>query len=327
MNNNFWQNLPKPFSVLAPMEDVTDVVFRQIVKECASPDVFFTEFTSTAGMFSKGAHLVTQRLKKKNDEFPLVAQVWGTNPDQYFLAAKEIVNLGFAGIDINMGCPVKKIVKQGACSALIKTPELAKEIIIATKEGVNGAIPVSVKTRMGFDKIVTLEWGTFLLSLGIDALTFHPRLAKELSTKPANWSEVEKIVEIRNQIAPNTVIIGNGDVENYNEIILKHKQVGVDGVMIGRGIFKDPFAFSKTKSILDLTTREKIDLMLKHANLFISTWADKKHFSIIRRFYKIYLTGFDGAAELRAELMSVNNLEETISVVDQWSKKYLEPTN
>jgi len=162
--NNFWKTLPRPFSVLAPMEDVTDSAFRRFIAKCGRPAVFYTEFTSTDGICSAGFSGVKHRLKYTEDERPLVAQIWGNNPDNYFKTCRILCEMGFDGIDINMGCPVPKVAKKGACSALIDNPDLARELIIAAKEAA-GKIPISVKTRLGFKHLKTEEWGQTLLEL------------------------------------------------------------------------------------------------------------------------------------------------------------------
>jgi len=305
-----WTNLPKPIKILAPMEDVTDVVFRQVVAEIGRPDIFFTEFTNAAGMYSPGRDRVTQRLERSEHDHILVAQIWGKTPGNHYKAAKELVERGFDGVDINMGCPVKKIVKQGSCSALIENHSLAKEIIEATIEGAGGNIPVSVKTRIGFSDKRTEEWAEFLLGFDLDAITVHGRISKQMSKYPADWNEIKKFVDLRDQSGSKSIIIGNGDVESLGEIYQKTEEFGVDGVMIGRGIFKDPFLFNPKKSIDDLSKKGKINLMMRHAELFVKKWGDTKNFSILKRFFKIYINGFDGASELRAKLMECENLED-----------------
>lgn len=205
--NNFWQEIPKPFYILAPMEDVTDTVFRQTIAHCNPPDVYFTEFVNVGGLAFEQKNpelgqIVSHRLAKMNEK-PLVAQIWGITPDDYYQSAKKIVELSFDGIDINMGCPVKNVIKQGACSALIKNPNLASEIIKATQEGSQNLIPLSVKTRIGFDKIETENWTSFLLEQGIQALTIHGRTVKEESKVPCHWDEIGKVVNLNNQIWQN----------------------------------------------------------------------------------------------------------------------------
>lgn len=310
---NFWVNLKTPFSVLAPMEEVTDVAFRELVFELGRPDVFFTEFTSAEGMQSRGRNAVAQRLEFKPNQHPIVAQIWGTSPEAFHKTAQEVAELGFDGVDINMGCPVRKIMKNGACAKLIENPTLAKELIAAAKEGAAGKIPVSVKTRVGFKKIETEEWCGFLLQQDIAALTVHGRLAKDLSLYPANWEEIGKAVQLCNQIAPHTILIGNGDILSLADITEKHAQYGIDGGMIGRGVFKDPFVFNPNRTIQELNPQERFELLLRHATLFTQAWNNKKNFSILKRFFKIYIADFDGAAELRAALMDTSSLEDVIN--------------
>jgi tRNA-dihydrouridine synthase len=200
-SSNFWQELPTPFWILAPMEDVTDTVFRRVIAHCGRPHVFFTEFASVEGIQSVGQAKVMHRFRYHEEERPLVAQVWGITPEDYYNTAKMVVEMGFDGMDINMGCPVKKVIAQGACSALIKNPSLAKEIVQASKEGLANKIPLSIKTRIGFNKIQTEEWIGFLLNeTKPAALTIHGRTVKEESKAPCHWDEIGKGVEINNQL-------------------------------------------------------------------------------------------------------------------------------
>jgi tRNA-dihydrouridine synthase len=329
---DFWHKLPKPFSVLAPMEDVTDTVFRQIISECGRPDVLFTEFTNCEGMQSVGQSRVIHRLKYDQSERPLVAQIWGITPEDYFKTAMLIRELGFDGIDINMGCPVKKVIKMGACSALIKNPNLAKEIILATKEGA-GNLPVSVKTRIGFTKIQTEEWIGFLLSqTKPSVLTVHGRTVKEESKVPCHWDEIAKVVKLRDEIFRDysenqTLIVGNGDVENIHDARQKAKQYGVDGVMIGRGIFKNPWAFNEDVDLdnqgqaynitnsLPIPNSQRIELLKKHVLLWNEVWQDQKNFAILKKYFKIYISGFAGSNDLRAKLMLTQNTQEVLEII------------
>lgn len=301
-----WSNLTKPFFVLAPMEGATDTVFRQIVASCAPPDIYFTEFTNVQGLLSAGNKQVAQRLKYSKKEKPIIAQIWGNNPEYFSKATKEIVKMGFDGIDINMGCPEKNIVKKGSCSGLIRTPLIAKEIIDATRLEAKG-LPVSVKTRIGFSEIER-TWIEFLLHQNLDALTLHLRTVKEMSKVPAHWELAKEFVELKDKISPKTVLIGNGDVENVTEGELKAKETGLDGIMIGRGVFHDPYAFSKSKSLHKLSISEKFELLNKHLDLFEKTWKDEKSFPPLKRYFKIYINGFDGASDLREKLMETSNI-------------------
>ncbi|MCA9385268.1 tRNA-dihydrouridine synthase [Candidatus Dojkabacteria bacterium] len=316
---NFWLSLQRPFTVLAPMEDVTDTVFRRIVKSCGAPDVFFTEFMSTDGYMSPGKDRVARRIEYTEEERPLVAQIWGNKPEKYYQTAQELVKLGFDGIDINMGCPVHKIVKKGCCSALADNPTLAGEIIQACKEGAKD-IPVSVKTRLGYRTKKTEEWSKFLLEQDIAVLTMHGRTQKEMSKVPADWSEIKKVVDIRNEMGIETLIIGNGDVKSLEEVHEKHTTTGVDGVMIGRGIFTDPYVFNPDKSIMNLTIEERLDLLLRHTRLFNEIWGDVKNFALLKKFFKIYVSDFEGAVELRVELMKCDSLAQVEEVVANYAQ-------
>ncbi|MGH7196350.1 MAG: tRNA dihydrouridine synthase [Candidatus Saccharimonadales bacterium] len=303
---SFWQDLPKPFFVLAPMEAVTDTVFRHVVANAARPDVFFTEFTNAASYCSpKGEHSTRGRLLFTPDEQPMVAQIWGTNPENFAQMAKGLKEMGFAGIDINMGCPDKQITKKGSCAALIENPPLAAELIAAAKEG---GLPVSVKTRVGFKYQKTEEWISFLLKQDIVALTVHARTAKEMSKVPARWEEVAKAVKLRDEIAPQTLIIGNGDVVDRQDGLQKTKETGVDGIMIGRGIFHNPFCFEKEPRAH--SREELLELLNFHLDLWEKTWDDSRPYAPLKRFFKIYIRDFPGAHELRAELMDTKSIDE-----------------
>lgn len=313
--NNFWKNLPLPFSVLAPMENVTDFVFREIVaNQLPKPDVLFTEFTNVDALSSSGYEKTIHRFKFTKSQHPIVAQIWGTNPDNFKNAAKIAYQLGFDGIDINMGCPVKAVIKIGACSALINNRILAKEIIKATKDG-SKKLPVSVKTRIGFNKVQTEEWITFLLEQKIDALTIHGRTAKQMSDVPANWEEISKAVNIKNTISPDTIIIGNGDITNQNDIMVKHKKYGVDGVMIGRGIFKNPWIFEKNEK--KHSWEDYKDVLIKHLDLYDQEFSDehKGNYDALKKFFKMYINNFDGSKDLRTKLMSTKNTDEARNLI------------
>lgn len=316
-----WNDLPNPFFALAPMEDVTDTVFRQIVASAARPDVFFTEFTNTDGILSRGADIVTQRLKYTEIERPLIAQIWGIHPESFYKAAQEIVKLGFDGIDINMGCPIRNIVKIGACSALINNHALTKEIIDATKKGAGSAsrrIPISIKTRIGFNKIVTQEWIGFLLNQDLAALTIHGRTAAEMSAVPVHWDEIEKAVILKNTLKVKTLLIGNGDIKNREQGLELVKKYQLDGIMIGRGVFENPWVFQKEQKII--SKQERLLLLKKHVHLFKQTWSTNKNFQVLKKYFKIYIAGFPNAAEIRQSLMQTNSFEEINSILDKLVK-------
>lgn len=311
---SIWETLPTPIFSLAPMEDVTDTVFRQIVISCGRPDVFFTEFTNVDGMNSRGDEKVSQRLLFTPFEKPLIAQVWGVTPENFFKAAKRIASMGFDGIDLNMGCPQRDVTRHGACSALIKNHALAKEIIEATREGA-GKLPISVKTRIGFSKIVTEEWIGFLLEQNLPLITVHGRTAAEMSKVPAHWEEIGKAATIRNEMKKNTLIFGNGDVQSLSEAKEKVSRYGLDGIMIGRGIFHNPWLFAGVDPATK-TVKERLALLRKHVDFYERVWGKNKNFQVLKKYFKIYLADFEKASDLRAKFMETNSYQETKDLAD-----------
>lgn len=311
---NIWDKLAQssPFFVLAPMDDVTDTAFRQVVADTAPPDLFFTEFASVDGLQSPGRSNVMQKLKFTEREHPLIAQIWGLRPENFYKSAQEIAQMGFDGIDLNMGCPTPTVTKKGACSALINTPTLAAEIIAATKEGA-GDLPVSVKTRIGFKQIITEEWCGFLLQQGIAALTIHGRTAKEMSKVPPHWDEAAKVVDIRNDMKIKTYIVGNGDILSRADGVTKAKQYKLDGVMIGRGIFKNPWVFGQTDYLYN--EQERLKLFYNHIELFEQAWGADKNPATLKKFAKMYINGFEGASDIRSEAMMSKDLAGLRKVV------------
>jgi nifR3 family TIM-barrel protein len=306
---NFWKNLPQPFTVMAPMDDVTDNVFRQVILSIARPDVFFTEFANVDGLVHGANGIPLRKLSFSDNQHPIVAQIWGTDPTNMEKAAKMVANLGFDGIDINMGCPVRDVVKKGAGAGLIGNYILSGKLIEAVKRG-SGGLPVSVKTRLGINENIAKDWISFLLKQDISALTIHGRIAKQMSKGVADWDEIGKIVKLKDKIAPNTLIIGNGDVQSYTEVVEKKEIYGVDGVMIGRGVFADPWIFSKKAKPMEHIKEDYIKLLVKHINLFEKTWGETKNFAIIKKFFKMYVKGFKGANALRIKLMETKNFDE-----------------
>lgn len=311
---NIWEKLPKPFFVQAPMEDVTDSVFRQIISRIKGPDLYFTEFTNVDGIVQGGDGYIKRCLTFTKSETPLIAQIWGTNPEHYKKSAEKIYGMGFNGIDINMGCPVRDIIKNGSCSALIKNHTLAKELYEATVEGAGG-LPVSIKTRIGFSKIETHEWIGFLLHLKPAAISVHARTVKELSKVPAHWDEFGKVVELRNKISPGTLIVANGDIEDKEAGQKIFEDYNVDGIMIGRGMLHNPWVFSG-KKLQDITLQEKLITLKEHILLFEKTWGKTKNFEIMKKFFKAYILGFDNAQDVRMQLMQYHTAKDTVQAID-----------
>ena len=360
-------NLPKPFFALAPMDDVTDTVFRQIIatlpypshvdgvqgndekrtsrtsgtvsesrkkltQQSATsasgvngfaveqagalrrygPDLFFTEFVNVDGLQSPGREKLLPKLRFSLKEKPIIAQLWGTRPENYYKTAKELVGQGFDGIDLNFGCPVRAVIKNGCGAAMINNCGLAEEIIQATREAVGDHFPISVKTRLGL-KEVDYSWFEFLLKQKLNMLTIHGRTASELSKVPADWDAIGKIRELRDKLSPTTVIVGNGDVMTRAQGENLAKRYKLDGIMIGRGVFADPYVFSESSPWLTMSKEEKSTLFAKHVKLFAKTWKNnERKINTLNKFCKIYINGFGGAKELRERLMKASSAQEIL---------------
>ncbi|OJG09443.1 dihydrouridine synthase [Enterococcus aquimarinus] len=310
---NFWAELPKPFFILAPMEDVTDVVFRHVVKEAGAPDVFFTEFANSDSFcHPEGKDSLRGRLTFTEDEQPIVGHIWGDNPTFFREMSIGLAQLGFKGVDINMGCPVPNVAGRGKGSGLILRPEVAAELIAAAKAG---GLPVSVKTRIGYTEMAEMEaWITHLLKQDIANLSIHLRTRKEMSKVPAHWDIIPQIMALRDQIAPQTLITINGDIPDRQTGLELAEKYSVDGIMIGRGIFKNPFAFEKEPR--EHTSEELLGLLRLQLDLQ-DQYSEMIPRSIVglHRFFKIYVKGFSGASDLRVKLMQTKSTDEVRAIL------------
>ena len=319
MKENFWSELPRPFFILAPMEDVTDIVFRHVVSEAARPDVFFTEFTNTESYcHPEGIHSVRGRLTFSEDEQPMVAHIWGDKPEQFRKMSIGLKEMGFKGIDLNMGCPVANVAKKGKGSGLILRPERAAEIIQATKEG---GLPISDKTRLGYYEIDEWkDWLKHVFEQDIANLSIHLRTRREMSKVDAHWELIEAIKTMRDEIAPHTLLTINGDIPDRQKGLELANKYGVDGVMIGRGIFHNPFAFEKEPR--EHTSEELLDLFRLHLSLYEKySNEETQQFKALRRFFKIYIRGIKGASQLRHKLMSTETIDEARELLDEFEAK------
>ncbi|MCO7175393.1 tRNA dihydrouridine synthase [Sporolactobacillus kofuensis] len=320
MINNFWRDLPRPFFALAPMEEVTDVVFRHVVSEAARPDVFFTEFTNTESYcHPEGINSVRGRLTFTEDEQPIVAQIWGDKPECFRQMSIGLAKQGFSGVDLNMGCPVPNVTANGKGSGLILRPDVAADIIQATKAG---GLPVSVKTRLGYTDVDEWhDWLTHVLQQDIANLTIHLRTRKEMSKVDAHWELIPEIKKLRDQLAPDTLLTINGDVTDRQTGLKLADQYGVDGLMIGRGIFTNPFAFEKEPK--EHSSKELLDLLRLHLDLHdqYAKALELRPFTALQRFFKIYVRSFRGASELRNQLMSTKSSDEVRALLDHFVRE------
>lgn len=337
--------MPRPFFVLAPMEAVTDTVFRHVITKAGCPDIYFTEFTNATGWAAAGERAIGTRLVKTDDESPIIAQLWGSDPVAMAKLAKHCAELGYDGIDLNTGCPDSSAIKSGSGAALIKNPELTAQLIAACKES---GLPVSVKCRLGYSKTDEWrEWIGFLLRQDIVNLTVHLRTKKEMSKVDAHWELMKEIRELRDEIAPETLLVGNGDVRDRAHGLQLVEQTGIDGIMIGRGIFHDPFAFAHdsqadlqqtrndeasafpagakqdTLSVsaeraeavrVDEKRTKLLDLLRYHLDLY-DAHSDRP-FDTLKRFFKIYVRDFADASTLRDQLMHTKSTDEVRAILD-----------
>lgn len=339
MTKNIWAELPHGFTVLAPMEGVTDVMFRQVIAKAGRPDLFFTEFTNVSSFASeKGRFNALERLEVVPSDAPIIAQIWGKNPEHFAELAAELEGLGFAGLDINMGCPDRHVNAAGGGAAMIRTPELAVECIRQAKQATK--LPVSVKTRLGYTYVEEMtDWLSLLLREDLAALTVHLRTRKEMSKVSAHYELIPEIIRLRDEIAPQTKIVINGDIKDLTQIQeLMAQYPEVDGYMIGRGVFENPYCFTEHRP----TQSELMELLQLHLDLFEAQ--DVKHcamqaelmrenpefalkmdgqvrslpFEPLKHFFKIYINSFPGASELRAKLMETHSVAEVRTILDNW---------
>lgn len=339
-NKNFWTSLPKPIFVLAPMANVTDAAFRSIIATYGKPDVTWTEFVSADGLMSPGREKLLVDLQFSKKERPIVAQLFTGHPEAMRGAAALVRELGFDGLDINMGCPDRAVEKQGGGAGMIKDPKNAVAVIRAAQEGAQG-IPVTVKTRIGYNKL-DMGWLEMLLELRLPVLTVHLRTRKEMSDVPAHWELMPEIVALRDKVQADipkeqrTLIIGNGDVVSIEDAHKKVAESGCDGVMIGRGIFGTPWLFKDTykRAVVNKsadsrlrgkdeakglsavpTPEERLRVLLEHTTLFEKKFTGIKNFAVMKKHFKAYVSGWDGAKELRTHLMETNSAKEVRKVI------------
>ncbi len=310
---NIWDKLPKPFLILAPMEGVTDIMFRQVIARAGRPDLFFTEFTNVSSYASeKGRKNALERLEIAPSDSPIIAQIWGKNPEHFSETCQALESLGFSGVDLNFGCPDKHVNKAGGGAAMIKNPELAIECFENAQQSTN--LPVSIKTRLGWSQIDEYQtWLPILLEVHPTALTVHLRTKKEMSKVPAHYELLPKIISLLSQISPETKLIINGDIKDRAHALELHqKYPEIDGFMIGRGVFQNPYCFTDHTPSRD----ELMKLLTFHLELY-EEQSQKYYISYetLKHFFKIYINNFPGAKELRAKLMETHSINEAHKII------------
>lgn len=316
--NNIWQIIKKPITGLAPMDGVTDEPMRQVQCLVAKPDVMYTEFISVEG-FQRNRNAFSRKLFFKENERPIVTQVFGYTPEAFYKTVLEVSKLGFDGIDINMGCPAKGVLKKGGGGALIGDCQLAEKIIEESLKAIKDSgkdIPLSVKTRIGKNEIITKDWISFLCRFPIAEITIHGRLLKEGNNGPVNWEEIQKAAEIAR---PKGIIcLGNGGVKFYQEAREKAEKYGLDGVLIGQAACGNPWVFSENI----LPTQDLIlKTIIQHAEL-VSEFYDERGFVSILKHFSWYPKEFKNCKKLKIELLKTRNLREVQQIIKKFKNNY-----
>ena len=327
---NFWGELPKPIFALAPLANVTDAAFRRLIAKYSKPAptessgvsggvpyITYTEFVSADGLArapEQGRAKLLRDLLFTDAERPIVAQFFTSIPEHMEKAAALAQELGFDGVDINMGCPDKSVEKQGAGAKLILNPSLAQELIAAAKRGAPN-LPVSVKTRLGYNKDTLEEWLPALLKAEPAAVIIHARTRKEMSKVHAQWERIKRAVEIRNEMKSETLILGNGDLKDVEDAREKIKESAADGAMLGRAIFGRPWMFSYSREY-ENDIAKRLRIAVEHTILFEKLLGDIKNFAIMKKHFKAYCEGFPGAKELRMKLMETHNAAEVEEIIE-----------
>lgn len=293
------------------MEGVTDAAFRQVIATAGRPDLFFTEFTNVSSYASeKGRANALERLAITPTDTPIIAQIWGKNPAHFAETCRALKGLGFAGIDLNFGCPDRHVNAAGGGAQMIRTPSLAVECFrnaVASSCG----LPVSVKTRLGFSFVDEYQtWLPTLLREHPAALTVHLRTRKEMSKVPAHFELIPEIIKLRDTHSPETKLLVNGDIKDRAQALALHaKHPELDGFMIGRGVFENPYCFTDHQP----TREELLNLLKLHLDLY-----KNPNFEPLKHYFKIYVRDFNGASDLRTKLMNCHSVEEALSILQRF---------
>jgi nifR3 family TIM-barrel protein len=322
MAESIWQTLKKPIICLAPMAGVTDSAMRRVMCRLGKPDLFFTEFISAAGLCSPGREELLDDLNFHNDEHPIIAQIFGCEPDHFERTAALAASRGFDGIDINMGCPDRKVQKQRSGAMLMEDLPLAKKVVEATKRGAGG-LPVSIKTRIGYHEETLDEILKHLLETEPVAITVHWRTKQQMYRGSARWELAPQAVDLVRSHGGNTLLIGNGDVKSLEQAKDIAADTGVDGVMIGRRIFSNPWVFNPDVDPDAIPWRQRIAALEAHLDFFTECFEDRKHFLMIRKYVRSYINGFRGARDLRITLQTSDSIDHMRQMLNVFSEEGL----
>ena len=357
---SFWHTLPQPIIGLAPMDGVTDAAFRFIAARYGKPDVHYTEFTNVEEI-TRGTASAWRQLRFVDSERPILAQIYGADPDKFYQAARVLCALGFDGVDINMGCPAQGVAGRGCGAALIKNPPLARAVIRAVQAGVRdwacghaletiglrpsvveqvqrlqgtttlpqrehrSALPVSVKTRLGYDTVVIEDWVATLLEERPEVIAIHGRTLEQKYRGQADWDAIRRAAKLGRETS--TLVLGNGDLMTMAEVAQRIRETHVHGVLIGRGALGNPWIFrakawarqqaalaAAAPPPLDVTVRDRFQVALEHARYFESL-GDGVQFVAMRKHLGWYCRGFPGAADVRVAMFKTTNSADVARVL------------
>jgi tRNA-dihydrouridine synthase len=313
---NFWQKIKKPIVGLAPMDGVTDEPMRQIQSRVAKPAVLYTEFISAEG-FVRNPPAFEKTLHFKENERPIVAQIFGYTPAAFDETIMKVASLGFDGIDLNMGCPAKKVLGKGGGGALIGNYSLAGKIIeksLAAIQKSKAVLSLSVKTRIGQKEIITQEWINFLAQYPLSEITIHGRLLKQGVSGPVNWEEIKLGAEICHH--KGIICLGNGGIKSAKEGRLMAEKYGLDGVLIGQAALGNPWVF---KEDYQPTKEDILKTILKHAQLATEFYPPERFVAVYKHF-GWYPRGFANSKKLKIDLLRTKNLPEAEEVIANFSR-------
>lgn len=357
---SFWATLPTPIIGLSPMDGVTDAVFRRIVAWQGKPDVTFTEFTHVHDV-CRGPEFLLDSLRYHEAERPIVAQLYGKNPELFYQAAHAVCEMGFDGLDINMGCPSRNVASSGSGAGLIRTPDLAHEIMRAARQGivdwtagqtleaaglkpvrvdairrlnerrgailpVRKSIPLSVKTRLGYDEVIVERWIEHLLIESPAVISLHGRTLQQMYRGEADWSAIARASEVVR--GSGTMLFGNGDVQSLDEVARRVRETGVDGVLVGRAVLGTPWFFREKEEARQSVQLEKsgvieplspslttrFEILLEHAKQFEAQYG-REQFRRMRKHLGWYCKGFPHAAALRATMFRVSSVRDVEAIL------------
>lgn len=364
-----WAQLNYPVILCPPMDGITDSAFRELIADMGGSSALYCEFINVKGLIFQNPKTLFE-LKYTEKQRPIIAQLFGNNPEDFYEASKMVVKMGFDSIDVNMGCPAHKVASKGGGCALMGNTENAAEIVRQTIKGANEAakelnlgheIEVTCKMRLGIsDTDTVMHHGLSMIEAGAKCIAIHGRTLKQMYTGEAKWEPIKDFIKIKNERYGNSIkVFGSGDVKSLWEAFIRILNIGVDGVMIGRGSFGNPWVFEKSrvdmmkKYILEIesfynkksgnitideiekypnyleiknnlenkehTFEETSEMAIRHAKLMFQEKGDSGIIQM-RKHLAWYFHSFDGAKDLRSKLVRVTSVDEIEGIIKEFVK-------